>query len=52
MESYALTSTSDGKGGVYITKMDKNGYMKIYYCADGSKTEVYSGYQNIIIMEN
>jgi len=30
-----LKSTADGKGGVYITKMEVNGNITIYYCVSG-----------------
>jgi len=35
MEDYHLKSTADGKGGVYITKIDSKGYIVIYYCRNG-----------------
>ena len=32
---YKLQSTADGKGGVYIIKLDKEGNLTVWYCKGG-----------------
>ena len=35
-----IHSTADGKGGVYISRLDERGYLTVYYCKDGSKRKI------------
>ena len=39
-KQHKLQSTPDGKGGVYISWVNTSGYLKVYYCKDGSQKEI------------
>jgi len=43
MTDQRLNAISDGVGGVYIYKLEDNGSVTIWYCVEGTQTQIGYG---------